>query len=99
MLKRDLSYNLFSRELQALDELSSREPEDLAKWAGFARDHYIAKRDTPPPTPSPSPPPGPPRTPSHVLTPAQTEGLHGMDRVRTASWGPSPLRKTTTTGR
>ena len=32
MLKRDLSYDLFSRELQALDELFSREPEDLAQW-------------------------------------------------------------------
>jgi len=33
MLKRDLSYDLFSRELQALDELFSREPEDWAQWA------------------------------------------------------------------
>jgi len=37
MLKRDLSYHLLSRELRALDELFSREPEDRAKWAGFAR--------------------------------------------------------------
>jgi len=28
MLKRDLSYDLFSRELQALDKLFSREPQD-----------------------------------------------------------------------
>jgi len=42
MLKRDPSYDLFSRELQALGELFSREPEDLA---GFARDHYTAKRE------------------------------------------------------
>ena len=33
MLKRDLSYDLFSRELQALDELFSREPKDWAEWA------------------------------------------------------------------
>jgi len=33
MLKRDLSYDLFSRELQALDGLFSREPEDWAQWA------------------------------------------------------------------
>ena len=31
MLKRDLSYDLFSRELQ--DELFSRELEDWAEWA------------------------------------------------------------------
>ena len=31
MLKRDLSYELFSRELQALDELFSREPDYTAK--------------------------------------------------------------------
>jgi len=37
MLKRDLSYDLFSRELRALDELFSREPEDRVEWAGFAR--------------------------------------------------------------
>ena len=37
MLKRDLSYDLFSRELQALDELFSREPEARVEWAGFAR--------------------------------------------------------------
>jgi len=37
MLKRGLSYDLLSRELQALDELFSREPEDGAEWAGFAR--------------------------------------------------------------
>ena len=30
MLKRDRSYDLFSRELQALDELFSREPENWA---------------------------------------------------------------------
>ena len=35
MLKRDLLYDLFSREFQ--DELFSREPEDWAEWAGFAR--------------------------------------------------------------
>ena len=28
MLRRDLSYELFSRELQALGELFSREPQD-----------------------------------------------------------------------
>jgi len=33
MLKRDLSYDLFSRELQALDGLFSREPEDRVQWA------------------------------------------------------------------
>jgi len=48
MLKRDLSYELFSRELQALDELFSREPEDWAEWAGFARDHSTAKREPSP---------------------------------------------------
>ena len=40
MLKRDLSYDLFSRELQALDELFSREPEG---WA-----EYMAKREPSP---------------------------------------------------
>ena len=34
MLKRDLAYELFSRE-----------PEDWAEWAGFARDYYTAKRE------------------------------------------------------
>ena len=38
MLKRDAPYGLFSRELQALDELFSREPEAWAEWAGFARE-------------------------------------------------------------
>ena len=45
MLKRDLSYGLLSRELQALDELFSREPEDWAEWAGYARSHYTPKRE------------------------------------------------------
>jgi len=45
MLKRDHSHDLFSRELQVLDELFSREPEDWAEWAGSARDHYTAKRE------------------------------------------------------
>ena len=48
MLKRDLSYELFSRELQALDELFSREPEDWAGWAGSARDYHTAKREPSP---------------------------------------------------
>ena len=39
---------MFSRELQALDELLSREPEDWAEWAGFARDHFAAKREPSP---------------------------------------------------
>ena len=37
MPKRDLSYELFSRE-----------PEDGAEWAGFARDHYTAKLEPSP---------------------------------------------------
>jgi len=37
VLRRDLSYDLFSRE-----------PEDWAEWAGFARDHYTAKREPSP---------------------------------------------------
>ena len=37
VLRRDLSYDLFSRE-----------PEDWAVWAGFARDHYTAKREPSP---------------------------------------------------
>jgi len=40
MLKRDHPYDLFSREIQAPDELFSREPED---WAGL-----VAKRQPPP---------------------------------------------------
>ena len=40
MFRRDLSYALLSRELQALDELFSREPEDWAEWG------YMAKRQT-----------------------------------------------------
>jgi len=43
MLKRDLAHEMLSRELQALGELFSREPE--AEWAGFARDHDTVKRD------------------------------------------------------
>ena len=61
MLKRDLSYELFSREPQALDELFSREPEGWAEWAGSARDYYTAKREPSPgamfsKTPKPIPP-------------------------------------------
>jgi len=79
MLKRDLSYELFSRELQALDELFSREPEGWAEWAGFARSHYTAKREpssytsfsdlpagskvSPPITPPVTPPVTPPASP------------------------------------
>jgi len=48
MLKRDLSYELFSRELQALEELFSRDPEGWAEWAGSARDYYTAKREPSP---------------------------------------------------
>ena len=32
MLKRDLSYELLSRELEALEEFFSREPEDWTEW-------------------------------------------------------------------
>ena len=39
---------LFSRELRALDELFSREPEDRAEWVGSARSHYAAKREPSP---------------------------------------------------
>jgi len=46
MLKRDLSHGLFSRELQALDELFSREPEDRTKWAGYG--YSTAKREPSP---------------------------------------------------
>jgi len=45
MLKRDLSYELSLRELQALDELFSREPEDWAEWAGSTRDRCTTKRE------------------------------------------------------
>jgi len=33
MFRRDLSHEPFSRELQALDKLFSREPEDRPQWA------------------------------------------------------------------
>ena len=52
MLKRDLSYELFSRE-----------PEDLAEWAGFAREYYTAKRE-----------PSPGNT--HVSVPVRNSGDH-----------------------
>jgi len=57
MLKRDLSYDLFSRE-----------PEDWAEWAGSARDHYAAKREPYPGSTfsrsrTPPPPPKIPLTP------------------------------------
>jgi len=51
MLKRDLSYELFSRE-----------PKDWAEWAGSARDYYTAKREPSPggmiSKPAPEPKPG-----------------------------------------
>jgi len=52
MLKRDLSYELLARELQALDELFSREPEDWAEWAKRepSPGNVISK-----PTPQPAP--------------------------------------------
>jgi len=91
MLKRDLSYELFSRELRALDELFSREPEDWAEWAGSARDYYTAKREPSPgniPTKrapytshrSPTPPLYDPR-PGSVATPAVVNFLntHNQD--------------------
>ena len=52
MLKRDLSYELFSRE-----------PENWAEWAGFARDHHMAKRE-----PSPGGLSPPPRAPDSGKT-------------------------------
>ena len=64
MLRRDLSYALLSRELRALDELLSREPEN------WAEERYIAKRQNQkkgkPRTltiPSGDPPPPPPNSP------------------------------------
>ena len=56
MLKRDLSYELFSRE-----------PENWAEWAGFARNHYTVKRD-----PSPIWLNGPPKP----AVPATTPVIH-----------------------
>jgi len=95
MLKRDLSYNMFSREPQALGELFSREPEDLAKWAGLARDYYIAKRErTPPPSPPPSPPPNW-HLPAHLRTPTTTDGK-SLQRTETVKPGPSDLKKVLT---
>ena len=57
MLKRDMSYELFSRELQALNELFSREPEDWADWAGFAKREPSpgGGRGPQPPKPAPRP--------------------------------------------
>ena len=76
MLKRDLSYELLSRELQALDELFSREPEDWAEWAGYARSHYTAKREPFPgnivstPDPKPKPAPTLPQTSTYFSFPS-----------------------------
>ena len=64
MLKRDLSYDLFSRELQAMDELFSREPKDWAEWVKreFSTTQELRARmlerrsKDSPPTPPPHPP-------------------------------------------
>jgi len=49
MLKRDLAYELFSRDLQALDGLFSREPNRV-QWSQSAPPQYPDSR---PPTPPP----------------------------------------------
>jgi len=60
MLKRDLSYNLFSRKLQALEELFPREPEDWAERAGFAKREPSSGGGPQPLKPAPQPiSPGP----------------------------------------
>ena len=60
MLKRDLSYDLLSRELQALDELFSREPEDWAERAKRGLPVWVSPPPSRPATPPPPPPPPPP---------------------------------------
>ena len=56
MLKRDLSYDLLSRELQALDELFSREPEDGAQWAKRSPPTIPEEKFEPHPQPRPPTP-------------------------------------------
>ena len=80
MLKRGLSYDLFSRELQALDELFSREPEDWVEWAGFARDDSHIERP-PKPIVRPYVPPAtdtvpvrPPRSTTPLIIPPVRTG-------------------------
>ena len=96
MLKRDLSHDLFSRELQALDGLFSREPKDWAQWAGFARSGAtgggggkqvnflpgtkVTDREKNPPK-SPSPPPKDP-SPAPSPPPAPASGRSGRSRGR-----------------
>jgi len=58
MLKRDLSYELFSRKLQALDELFSREPESWAEWTK-REPSPGGGNSKPDPKPAPQPAPGP----------------------------------------
>ena len=72
MLKRDLSDHLFSRELQALDGLFSREPEDWAEWAVFARGNDKPRGPT---------------NRDHLkdLTPADTQGKANLPKTGSAS--------------
>ena len=96
MLKRDLSYELFSRE-----------PEDWAEWAGFARDHHTAKRE-PSPAGGLKPPPRAPddgktrlKTPVHnpsgFLRPPNGPVESGKTRMPGTKREPSP--RGTPTGR
>ena len=68
---------LFSRELQVLTELLSREPED------WTRGHYTAKREPcpgcilskPAPAPAPAPPPAPAPAPApKIIAPTPRPG-------------------------
>ena len=71
MLRRDLSYALLSRELQALDELLSREPED------WAEGRYMAKRQgRKTGTPQPLGPSMPVYQPVQVPAPAPSAPAH-----------------------
>jgi len=93
MLKRDLSYELFSRELQALDELFSRGPEGWAEWAGSARDYYTAKREPSPGGMISKPDPKP--TNQHINIPVDSlVSLPILDYQKTPGqpgWNPTPV--------
>ena len=47
---------IFRGRREDLDVLCSREPENWAEWAGFARDPYTAKREPFPGDGAPKPP-------------------------------------------
>ena len=55
---------MFPREIQALDELFSREPEGWAEWAGSARSYHAAKREPCPGCTGSKSSPKPPSRPS-----------------------------------